>query len=154
MATAAHREGTAHGALLRWTRAAVIALVAALAVLVHHETAVAITQVSHPRASGTSSPAGLPHTATPATPVHPIGHTMAPGVTDTTTAHHDNGACSDPVTQHCSAAGVDSTQLTPPHQPSTGRAPALPSGAASGRDVPGTAVRGPPDLSVLSRFLL
>jgi hypothetical protein len=58
------------------------------------------------------------------------------------------------VMQHCAAAGVDSLKFMPPHQPSTGCAPAIHPGAAGGRDVPGTTGRAPPDLSVLSRLLL
>lgn len=46
MATVAHRGSATHGAVLRWTQAAVIALVTVLAVLVHHETAPAITHVA------------------------------------------------------------------------------------------------------------
>ncbi|MFE0250147.1 hypothetical protein [Streptomyces sp. NPDC059010] len=147
--------------MLRWTRAAVITLVAALAVLVHHETAAALTHVPPARASGPSSVAGMHNgvagthnTDAPATLVHTGGHSMPPGVTDPTTAHEGDGACPGSLMQHCSAAGVDSMKLPPPHQPSTGSASALPPGAAVGRDVPGTAGRAPPDLSVLSRLLL
>ncbi|MFI7413494.1 hypothetical protein ACIBU0_32955 [Streptomyces sp. NPDC049627] len=149
MTTASHRGGTAHGAVLRWTRAAVITLVAALAVLVHHETVGAITHVPPARASATSGQAGVHHTDVPAD-----GYSMPLDVRDPATAHDDDGACSATLMQHCSAAGVDSVQLPPPHQPSIGSATALPPGAAVGRDVPGTAGRAPPDLSVLSRLLL
>ncbi|AZQ39091.1 hypothetical protein EJ357_41350 [Streptomyces cyaneochromogenes] len=105
-------------------------------------------------ASGTGGLAGMHHTDAPAMPVHTGGHAMPRAVIDPTAAHDDDGACSGTVMQHCSAAGVDSVKLTPPHQPSTGSASALPPGAAVGRDVPGTAGRAPPDLSVLSRLLL
>ena len=56
--------------------------------------------------------------------------------------------------QHCSAAGVDSVKLAPPHQSFAGCAPTLCARAAAGRLVPGTTGRAPPDLSVLSRLLL
>lgn len=154
MTTADHRPGGARGAALRWTRAVVITLMAALAVLVHHETAAAITHVPPARAPGTSSIAGMHHTDAPATPVHTSGRSMPSGVTDPPTAYEGDGACSGTVTQHCSAAGVDSMKLPPPHQPFTGCAPALPPAAAADRDVPGTTGRAPPDLSVLSRLLV
>jgi hypothetical protein len=153
MTTADHRPDGARGAAARWTRAAVIALVAALAVLVHHETAAAVTHVPSARVSGTSSMAGMHHKAPPAMPVHMSGHAMPSAVT-APAAVHDGGACSGTAMQHCSAAGVDSMKLVPPHQPSTGCAPAISPSAAAGRDVPGTTGRAPPDLSVLSRLLL
>ncbi|MFF4505098.1 hypothetical protein [Streptomyces sp. NPDC001401] len=154
MATADHREGAAHGAALRWVRGAVIALLAALAVLVHHETAAALTtHVPAARAAEAGSVAGMHHSAVPAMPRPPSGDTVRPGVA-APTASEGNGACSVTVAQHCSAAGVDTVKLAPPHQPSLGCAPALRPGSAIGRDVLGTTGRSPPDLSVLSRFLL
>jgi hypothetical protein len=157
MTTVGHRLGGASSAVLRWTRAAVIALMAALAVLVHHETAVAIAPVSPTVASDTSSLAGMLHAAAMTHSVHTNGHATSPGApttTTTTTTTDDHGACSGTVIQHCSAAGVDSVKFVPPHHLSISCAPALPSRAAVGRDVPGTTGRAPPDLSVLSRLLL
>jgi hypothetical protein len=168
MATAAHRGGAAHGAVLRCARAAVITLVAVLAVLVHHETAATVTHVPPPGASAASGLAGMHHSPASALPpsvmppsampppvMHPQpnGRTASPGVT-TPAATDDRGACSGTAAQHCSAAGVDSVQLAPPHQSVLSRAPAVRPGAAVGRDVPGTTGRAPPDLSVLSRLLL
>lgn len=160
MTTADHRRGGADSAVLRWTRAAVIALTAALAVLVHHETPGAITSAPPTMASDTSSLAGMHHAAAMTRLVGTNGNVTSPGATTsgvtttTTTTTNDHGACSGTVMQHCSAAGVDSVQLVPPHHPSLRWAPALPSGAAARRDVPGTTGRAPPDLSVLSRLLL
>jgi hypothetical protein len=148
MTTADHRPGGAGSAALRWTRAAVIALVAGLAVLLHHETAAAITHVPPAQAS-----ASMHHTATSAMAVHTGDHTAPAGVTAPTAAHEDDGACSGTAMQHCSAASVDSLKLMPPHQLAIGCPPAIHPGAA-GRDVPGTTGRAPPDLSVLSRLLL
>ncbi|MFF4548387.1 hypothetical protein [Streptomyces sp. NPDC001435] len=149
MTTAGHRSDGARSAALRCTRAAVIALLAALAVLVHHETAAALTHV--PPAGAMAS---MHHTATSAMSVHTSGHAGQSGVTVPTAGHDDGGACSGTAMQHCSAAGVDSMKLSPPHQPSIDCAPAPCAGAAVGRDIPGTTGRAPPDLSVLSRFLL
>lgn len=154
MTSAAHRGGTAHGAVLRWTRAAVIALVAVLAVLVHHETATAVTHVPSARASGAGRLAGMHHTDAPTMPVHTSGHIMPPGATDPTTAPEGDGTCSGAVLRHCTAAGVDSMKLPSPHQTPAGSASPLPAEAAVGRDVPGTAGRAPPELSLLSRLLL
>ncbi|MFJ4205701.1 hypothetical protein ACIP2Y_39550 [Streptomyces sviceus] len=144
MTTVDHRPGRA----LRWTRAVLIALVAALAVLVHHETVAAATHLPSDRAM-----AGMHHTATLAMPVHTGGHAMPPGVTAPTGVLDEDGACSGTM-QHCSAAGVDSMKLAPPHQPCTGCAPAFWSEAGAGRAVPGSTGRAPPDLSTLSRYLL
>ncbi|MFE3495094.1 hypothetical protein [Streptomyces sp. NPDC059175] len=160
MTTADHRPGGACAAALRWTRTAVIALVATLAVLVHHETAAAVTHASPSGtpgasgASGTSSMAGIHHAATAATSVSTGGRTLPPGVIAPTAAHDDDGACSGAAMQHCAAAGVDSLKPTPPCRLSTGCVPALPTGAAGGQAAPGTTGRAPPDLSVLSRLLL
>ncbi|GAQ51819.1 hypothetical protein [Streptomyces acidiscabies] len=155
MASAHHRPGGAHSAALRWTRSAVIALVAALAVLVHHDTAAALTQVPAAGVSATSSMTGMHHAVAPAMPAHTSGHAMARGGTAPIPAHDDDGACSGTAMQHCSAAGVDGLKFAPPHQPCTGCTPAFPPGATAGRDIPGTTGRVPPDLSVLlSRFLL
>jgi hypothetical protein len=150
MATADHRRGATPGAVLRWTRAAVIALVAALAVLVHHETAAAMTPAA---ASETGSHAGMHHAAAPTTPVEPSGLAMMSGTT-APPAPDAGGTCSGTAMQHCSAAGVDTMKLAPPHRPFTGCAPGIRAGHAVGRDVPGAADRAPPDLSVLSRLLL
>ncbi|MFJ9870244.1 hypothetical protein [Streptomyces sp. NPDC101165] len=149
MTTADHRPDGAHGAALQWTRAAVIALMAALVVLVHHETPAAITHLSPARAM-----AGMGHTARPTLSVHASDHAMPSLATGPTAIHDDAGACSGTVMQHCAVAGVDGTKLVPPHHASTGCAPAAPAGTAAGRDVPGTTGRAPPDLSVLSRLLL
>ncbi|MFJ8114034.1 hypothetical protein [Streptomyces sp. NPDC096132] len=148
MTTADHRPYGARGAAPQWTRAAVIALMAALAVLVHHETAAAVTHVLPARAM-----AGMGHTAMPAPSVHTSGHAMPSLTTGPAAIHDDAGTCSGTVMQHCAAVGVDGMKLVPPHQPSTCGAPAFP-GTAGGRDVPGTTGRAPPDLCVLSRLLL
>ncbi|MGW0285423.1 hypothetical protein ACWDXT_20245 [Streptomyces sp. NPDC003236] len=148
MTTALRRFG-ARGAALRWTPAAVIALIAALAVLVHHETAAALTHVPPAR-----SMSGMDHTAPPAVAFHGGGHATASGMPAPAPTRDDHGVCSSTATQHCAVAGVDSLKLVPPHKPAPGGAPAFRPGASVGRDVPGTTGRAPPDLSALSRLLL
>ncbi|MFE9882887.1 hypothetical protein [Streptomyces sp. NPDC005784] len=149
MTTADHRSDGARGAVLRWTGSAVIALLAALVLLVHHETADVITHV--PSAQAT---AGMHHSAALAITVHTSTHATPSVVTAPTVARDDDRTCCGTATQHCSAAGVDGLKFGPPHQPSVGSTPALPAGATASRNVPGTTSRAPPDLSVLSRFLL
>lgn len=149
MTTAGHRSDGARGAVLRWTGSAIITLLAALALLVHHGTADVLTHVPPARAM-----AGMHHTAPPPKSVHTSGNAMPLAVTPPAAAHRDDGACCATAGQHCSAAGVDGLKFGPPHQPCTGCAQAVHSGAAGGRDVPGTTGRAPPDLSVLSRLLL
>ncbi|MER6630295.1 hypothetical protein ABT301_19025 [Streptomyces sp. NPDC000987] len=149
MATADHRRGAARDATPRWTRAVVVALLAALAVLVHHDTAAPTTHVPSGRAA-----TPMHHAAAPTGSVPVSGHPTPAGVTARAAVHDDAGACSGTAMQHCSAAGVDSVKLVPPDRPAPDCAPAHRPGAAALRDVPGTVGRAPPDLRVLSRFLL
>ncbi|WP_324788413.1 hypothetical protein [Streptomyces sp. H51] len=149
MATADHRRGAARDATPRWTRAVVVALLAALAVLVHHDTAATTTHVPSGRAA-----APMHHAAAPAGSVPVSGHPTPAGGTVRAAVQDDAGACSGTAIQHCSAAGVDSVKLVPPDRPAPDCAPARRPGAAALRDVPGTVGRAPPDLRFLSRFLL
>lgn len=153
MATADHRRGAVRGAAFRWTHAAALVLVAVLAVLVHHETVGAMAHVPAAAASRTGRPTGPHHSAV--SPVSPgtRAHAAVSGAT-APIASDAGGACSGTAVQHCSAAGVDTVKLAPPHRPFTGWAAGLPPGAAADRDVPGTTDRAPPDLSVLSRLLI
>ncbi|MGW6906684.1 hypothetical protein [Streptomyces sp. NPDC054940] len=150
------RRVSAHGGAGRWTRAVVIALFAALTLLVHHGTA---TGAPAP-ALGSSTTSAMPHTGqTPHTgdttamgmPVAAATPVSAP---EAPTPDGGEGACSTMATQHCSAVGVDTVNLVPPTalRPYYDKGAAL--GPVIGREVPGTTTRAPPDLSVLSRFLL
>ncbi|WP_328478523.1 DUF6153 family protein [Streptomyces sp. NBC_00377] len=137
--------GTARGGTtVRWVCGVFIALCAALAVLVHHETA-AMATASVPRASSMSM-TGAAH----------AGHVMpdvgAPTSWEPSSPNTDEtGGCATPGMQHCATASVDSVQLAVPaenefspladlREAMAGRAPA----AAVGR--------APPDLSVLSQL--
>ncbi|WP_063732874.1 hypothetical protein [Streptomyces sp. RTd22] len=146
MTTAESGRGRARGGAVRWARAAAVALLAALAVLLHHEI---------PSSAHATAMAGMARTA------HAPSATMsaAEGGHDDTArasspaAHSDGGVCSGMATQHCSTAGVDGVTFMPPNEPWGGRegdAHATP----AGRFVPGAVSRAPPDLSVLSRLLL
>ncbi|WP_405577372.1 hypothetical protein [Streptomyces sp. NBC_01092] len=152
------RRVSAHGGAGRWTRVVVIALFAALTLLVHHETAAGAA--AQAPAFGSSTTSAMPHRGqTPHTgdttatgmPVAAAMHVSAP---EAPTPDGGEGACSIMATQHCSAVGVDTVNLAPPTalRPYYDRGAAL--GPVIGREVPGTTNRAPPDLSVLSRFLL
>ncbi|MFC9078934.1 hypothetical protein ACFTY7_18420 [Streptomyces sp. NPDC057062] len=66
----------------------------------------------------------------------------------------DHSACSVLLTGHCSAASINTLQLEPPTAaPFTAPTDAL-YGVFVGHVPPRTALRAPPDLSVLSRLLI
>jgi hypothetical protein len=149
MATAEDRRSGA----LRCTRAAVIALVAALAVLVHHETTAPMAHVPPSPVVEAGDVMGMDHGSFPAAPRRSGAHARLSG-TAVPMAVGDGGSCSGLAMQHCSAPGVDTVKLVPPAQAAVGHAPVAPSHAAAGRNVLGTVSRAPPDLSLLSRLLL
>lgn len=145
---------------VRRSRSAVIVLLAALAVLIHHETAAGtVTPVQHAIHSmhvGHAMYAGhaMPGTASSSAAAVPQG--PAADQTDTldapAPAHGvDGSACADPGMQHCTTAGVDTVKLAPP-PPHHGRPAANPYQAKPGRSPAGTISRAPPDLSVLSQL--
>lgn len=147
------RRGRARSGAVRWTRAAVIALIAALAVLVHHETAAgAVTRIP---ASAASVMSGMPDMGSMwsmTMPMDPAGHETAPRA-GTPAPDSADGACSGMAMQHCSTASVGTVKLVTPSEPGLGRDDTS-NGPPGGRHVPGTVSRAPPDLSVLSRLLL
>ncbi|MFJ9706053.1 hypothetical protein [Streptomyces sp. NPDC101234] len=149
MTTATDRQAGPRGGAARCARAVVVALLAALAVLVHHDTTSAVVP-----AHSMTAMAGMDHTSAAMTPsaasaahgtVLKAGN-MAMG--------DDGGACSGPGMQHCSAGDVGTAKLLPPPAAVTVvRSDAFPSMSAR-RDPTGTAYRAPPALSVLSRLLI
>ncbi|MEU3550845.1 hypothetical protein [Streptomyces longwoodensis] len=135
-----------------------MALLAAVAVLVHHETFVTAT---HSIPAGAMS--GMKRTATPGmgntasaaqavvlTRHDPVTQAAAPAMD-----HEGGGACSGRAVQHCGSGDVGASQvLTPPGA----FAHATP-GCSSPDVIVGHvrhagAHRAPPDLSVLSRLLI
>lgn len=153
MTTPNGRRSDARRVVLRWTRTAIIALVAALAVLVHHETAAPMTHTPSSQAveaagmDGMDHGSVLPTSARTKGPV-PLFRAAVP------IAVSGDGVCSGMAMQHCSTASVDTVKLVPPAGPAIDHVPASASRVAPGRDVPGTISRAPPDLSLLSRLLL
>ncbi|OIJ84671.1 hypothetical protein [Streptomyces colonosanans] len=154
MTTAEDRRSGASRVVLRCTRVAAIALVAVLAVLVHHETATPMTHVQpSSRMVEAIGMAGMDHGSAPPARSRSDAPALLSGATAPVAVGPD-GPCSGMAMQHCSAAGVDTVKLVPPAGLAVGHTPAAPSRAAAGRDIPGTVSRAPPDLSLLSRLLL
>ncbi|MGW1619068.1 hypothetical protein [Streptomyces sp. NPDC002172] len=149
MTTATERQAGPRGSAARCARAVVVALLAALAVLVHHDTTSAVTP-----AHSMSAMAGMDHTSAAMTPMPaPVAHGAVLKTADTATGD-DGGACSGPGMQHCSAGNVGTAKLLPPPAAATVvRSDAFRSMPAQ-RDPTGTSYRAPPDLFVLSRLLI
>ncbi|MEV0411158.1 hypothetical protein AB0I68_10225 [Streptomyces sp. NPDC050448] len=145
MATQKALEGA-----MRWTRGTVIALCAALAVLVHHETAaiavtsVAATHPGHTMPDMGSSSAGTMPMSSAAEHTNMLGASLSAH-----SARH--GTCADPGMQHCATASAETVKLpAPPQEPAA--VPANPH-QTNARPVSATAIgRAPPDLSVLSQL--
>lgn len=149
-----------HG-VVRWARAAVIALLAALAVLIHHESAaVAIGPTSSPAAhvmtpgmvmSGSDA---APATATSG---HGQGSAAAQtarptGASAPTMIRAGGPACDGMAMQHCSTASLEVVKLAPPAQSPAPQDLAAHEVVTSGAKAAGTVGRAPPDLSVLSQL--
>lgn len=148
---------------VRWTRGAVIALFAALAVLVHHETAAAalaptMSSAVHvmpgmPGAAMAGGSAGQAmamsshaHGGAAAQPAEPTVAAAAPSLSD------DGPACNGMVMQHCASASVDAVKLVPPTESWVPKGLAPHDVATAGTEAAGTVGRAPPDLSVLSQL--
>ena len=146
MATQSARAGAVH-----WARGAVIALCAALAVLVHHETAaIAVTSApSGPHAGHVmQGMASSPASAMPMSSAS--GHTDVPGAS--ASAHSSpHSSCATAGMQHCTTASLEVVKLAVPPQGLAGQS-ANPYQARSGPVSAGTIGRAPPDLSVLSQL--
>ncbi|OIK28293.1 DUF6153 family protein [Streptomyces malaysiense] len=135
------------GGVARHAWAAVLALLAAFAVLVHHDL------VAAPAASATAMSA-MP--ATDRTAHRMSGRDLTETeVLNSAVDHDTGGACSGAGMQHCASGAVGSPQwLDPPTAPAHAVRPAPPRGVLAGRGLPGNPHRAPPDLSVLSRLLI
>jgi hypothetical protein len=150
------------GGVVRWTRAAVIALFAALAVLVHHETAAAAI-ASTPSSAVHVMPGmqgmvmadgaagqGLGMSA------HAHGNAAAQAAEVTSGAPAADGtdgpACSGMAMQHCAPASVDAVKLAPPAESRVTWDADPCNAAVPNPKAAGTVGRAPPDLSVLSQL--
>lgn len=136
---------------VHWARGAVIALLAALAVLIHHETAaITATPMQHAAHSpyvGHAMPGMVPSSA-----AGPHG-SAAHRTLDAPAPEHglDGSTCAGPGMQHCATASVDTVKLAAPPQGHAKQA-ANPHQAKPGLVPAGTIGRAPPDLSVLSQL--
>ncbi|MER6081381.1 hypothetical protein [Streptomyces sp. NPDC001833] len=149
MMTATERQAGPRGGAARCARAVVVALLAALAVLVHHDTTSAVTP-----AHSMSAMAGMDHTSAAMAPRAALVVHGAVLKTAYTATGDDGGACSGPGMQHCSAGNVGTAKLLPPPAAATVvRSDAFRSVPAR-REPTGTSYRAPPDLFVLSRLLI
>jgi hypothetical protein len=147
MATRKARAGA-----VRWVRGAVIALCAALAVLVHHETAaIAVTSMpsapharhAMPGMASSSSAVAMPMKSAAA-------HTDMLGASPSVHSSPHN-ACAAPGMQHCTTASIEVVKLAVPSQGYAGQS-ANPYQAQASPVSAGTIGRAPPDLSVLSQL--
>jgi hypothetical protein len=134
---------------VRWARSAVIALCAALAVLVHHETAAAAVSTMHTAMHGMSTPS-MAASSVAALPMEPsAGHTETLGA-DPAAPSSDDGSCATDM-QHCASASVDTVKLPVPPPGRTEQLPD-PYEVVVGPALSGVVGRAPPDLSVLSQL--
>ncbi|WP_327344444.1 hypothetical protein [Streptomyces europaeiscabiei] len=147
MATQAARAG-----VVRWARGVVIALCAALAVLVHHETAaVAVTPMPSAPHAGHVMPGMAFSSSAVAMPMSSAAaHTHVLGASPSTHSS-PHSACAIPGMQHCTTASVEVVKLVVPSQVLAGQS-VDPYQAQSGSVSAGTIGRAPPDLSVLSQL--
>lgn len=144
------------GGTVRWVYGVLIALCAALAVLVHHETAAmgassmraswpVMDTVSMSAVAASSMPSGahaghvMPDEGTSISWQSPSPNTA------------DAGGCAAPGMQHCSTASVDSVQLAVPAENEFSPLVDLREATAA-RAPAGVIERAPPDLSVLSQL--
>ncbi|MFJ9011618.1 hypothetical protein [Streptomyces canus] len=155
MTTATHRRTGPHGSAVRWTWAAVVALLAALAVLVHHDTMSPATP--NPALSATSTMPGMDHGSAAMTDMTEAtasaGHDAAFQVTGMVMGD-DGGACSGMAMQHCSAGDIGTAKFAPPPAVTHVDRDEATYGVPAGHGPRGEPDRAPPDLSVLSRLLI
>lgn len=155
----APRTRASHG-VVRLARAAVIALLAALAVLIHHETAAAALGPASSSAAHAMTPGMVMADSHPApvtaTSGHAHGSTAAQGAEPTaatpTMNSADGLACSGMAMQHCSTASFEVVKLAPPAQTPVPWGLTMHGVATRGPKAAGTVDRAPPDLSVLSQL--
>ncbi|MFI2629070.1 hypothetical protein ACH5A2_01505 [Streptomyces collinus] len=156
----APRTHAAHG-VFRWERAAVIALLAALAVLIHHETAPASIGTTASSAMHVMTPGMVMSSghAAPATVMAGHGHGGTAGhaaeprdAAAPKTSSADGPPCSGMAMEHCSTGSLEIVKLPVPAKNSVPWGLAAAEAVATGPKSAGRDDRAPPDLSVLSRL--
>lgn len=165
----APRTDAAYG-VVRRVRAAVIALLAALAVLIHHETAAAstgptVTSALHVMtpgmvaAGGHAAPAtamaGHGHGGTAQHPAHAGAAGQAAEPSDAAapvTSSTDGPPCSGMAMEHCSTGSLETVKLPMPVPNAVPWGLAAAEAVAAGPKSASRDGRAPPDLSVLSQL--
>ena len=150
MTAVANRRGNPRVSDVRGAWGAVLALLAAVALLIHHDTTVmrpaAMNSMSSMSGMGHGSAAMIVQSAMP-------GHGAAPQAAAPATGMGGAPACAGPAMWHCSAGDVSAAKFAPPPAVSTVDGAEIAYGVHTG--VPtGVSHRAPPDLSVLSRLLI
>ncbi|MFI2372163.1 hypothetical protein [Streptomyces sp. NPDC018833] len=144
----------------RWTRAVVIALFAALAVLIHHE-AMAATMAPSPSSAVHVMPGGMVMAGDPASlAMEMSGHAhrvaaaepAAAALTGPAAYGTASAACAGMGMQHCAPASVDEVTLVPPADSSVSGDLHVYGAAVPGAVPAGAVGRAPPDLSLLSQL--
>jgi hypothetical protein len=144
----------------RWTRAAVIALFAALAVLIHHE-AMATPMAPSPSSAVHVMPGGMVMAGDPAPRAMEMsGHAHGAAVAEPSAAAlaepaaggSVSAACAGMGMQHCAPVSVDEVTLVPPADSSVSGDLHVYGAAVHGAAPAGAVGRAPPDLSVLSQL--
>lgn len=140
---------TARADTVRRSRGAVIALLAVLVVLIHHEATVVTAPPLHPATHVEHAMPGMAPSSAAAMPQgFAADHPHALGAP--APAHGVAGsACADPGTLHCATASVEVFKLAVP-PPGHVEQTANPYQAEAGALATRTINRAPPDLSVLS----
>ncbi|MGP4112695.1 hypothetical protein ACTWP5_17520 [Streptomyces sp. 4N509B] len=157
------RWSRSYGGHASGLRRAAIILVTALVVLVHHQTAsVAMTAPDSSSSAASAAPAmhGMAHTPGMSMPggsatapeEHPASGSDASRAGTSVDAPAP-GPCTGVSMQHCATASVDAMKLAPPSASFTERSPDS-HAAVSHRMAASVPQRSPPDLSVLSRWLI
>ncbi|MEV1079170.1 hypothetical protein AB0I98_13105 [Streptomyces sp. NPDC050211] len=156
----APRTYASHG-VVRWARAAVIALLAALAVLIHHETAAAAIGANPSSAAHVMMP-GMVMSGSDAAPATAMsGHGRAGAAAQAAEpapaavpakSSADSPPCSGMTMQHCATATFEVVKPAPPTQSPEPWGLAVPGAVATGPKAAGTVNRAPPDLSALSQL--
>jgi hypothetical protein len=154
MTAATQRRTSPHGSAVRWTWAGVVALIAALAVLVHHDT----TVMPSPALSSMSSMGAMPGME---------DHGSAAMAAESSQSGHDAqvkaaapasdggaSACTGPAMLHCASGDVGTAKFAPPLPVLHGAVDETEYGMLAGHRPPGETPRAPPDLTLLSRLLI
>ncbi|MEU0171419.1 hypothetical protein ABZ214_39235 [Streptomyces iakyrus] len=160
MTAATNRRTSPRSGAVRWARGALVALLAAFAVLVHHDTSAmpsaAVNSMSAmPAMTAMGAMPGMDHGsgATAAEAARSGDDTAFQATAPATDTDDAAAACAGPAMWHCSAGDLGTAKLAPPPAGSAAdteaTAHSVPTGASTG--VPH---RAPPDLSFLSRLLI